>query len=1006
MIASRRSSRVFWASLICLLSQAYGLNPNRTMSQYVREQWSSESRFPGGPVAAITQTADGYLWIGSQKGLFRFDGFNFSAISSANPLFKSDRILGLTPDDDGRLCVLFWGSSVLCYRNGEFENLASSASRTAVQVSAMWREDQGRMLLYDGVGGILRVQQKNVEVLAPPTILPSSSLVVSMAETNDGKIWLGAPSQGLYYLSDGRVGHINQLPDKKINCLLPTGDKELWVGTDKGLFRWNGAALSRIELPQSAAGAQTLTLLRDHNDNIWVGTTRGLLRINRNGVTFSDENDFGTGGINALFEDREGNLWAGGARGLERVRDEAFVTYSIDENGRSTVNGPVYAGPGNRIWVGSAAGGLYSVADGRFQSLDSPLLNKEVIYAISGRGEEIWVGTQHDGLLRFRYANGIGNIQTYGQASGLAETTVYSVYQSTDGTVWAGTLTGGAIEFKNGRLTTYTTSNGLLSNTIASISQTHDGTIWFATPKGLSSLSGNRWTNYAAKDGLPADGVNCILETSSGLIWIGSSRGLAFLKAGRVQIPGGVPDPLREEIFGIAEDNNGRLWISSSNHVLSVSQAKLLDGTLTPDDVREYGTADGLRSAKGVKRNRSVVADSDGRIWFSLQDGLSVVDPAHITDSSVPALVHVERVLADNDPIAVGGTVRVPPSCKRIVFEYTGLSLAAPERVRFRYFLDDFDRGWSQPVEAREAVYTNLSPGSYRFHIVASNSDGAWNGTETVLPFQVQPAAWQTLWFRLTCALALALTAWLLYRIRMHQKIAQLNVRFEERLGERTQIAQDLHDTLLQGVLSASMQIHVATNRLTDDSKAKPLLIQVQQLMAQVIDEGRNALQGLRSSSGDPRKFEQAFSRIPEELGDQREVAYRVIVEGSPRPLHPVIRDEVYRIGREAVVNAFRHATAGSIEIQVEYTAAHLRVAVRDDGCGIHPLVLQGGLEGHWGLPGMRERAERIGAKLKLWSRLNAGTKVELLVPHDVAYQQQSGHGRVSWIKRLPWSKE
>lgn len=311
------------------------------------------------------------------------------------------------------------------------------------------------------------------------------------------------------------------------------------------------------------------------------------------------------------------------------------------------------------------------------------------------------------------------------------------------------------------------------------------------------------------------------------------------------------------------------------------------------------------------------------------------------------------------------------------------------------------DSSWENSTHLGTEYAALLVDSSYSPHAVMDALPGEGGGVVSVAKTKGTPPLWLVWRFQLLCVLAVALSGWLLYRIRMHQKITKLNVRFEERLAERARIAQDLHDTLLQGVLSASMHLQVANNRLSDDSPAKPLLIQAHQLMDQVINEGRNALQGLRSSNGDPRKLEQAFSRIPQELGDQRDVAYRVVVEGLPRPLHPVIRDEVYRIGREALVNAFRHATAGSIEIQVEYTAAHLRVAVRDDGCGIDPHVLQGGRESHWGLPGMRERAEQIGAKLKLRSRLHAGTEVELLVPHDVAYQQEIRHGRMSWISTL-----
>jgi signal transduction histidine kinase len=260
---------------------------------------------------------------------------------------------------------------------------------------------------------------------------------------------------------------------------------------------------------------------------------------------------------------------------------------------------------------------------------------------------------------------------------------------------------------------------------------------------------------------------------------------------------------------------------------------------------------------------------------------------------------------------------------------------------------------------------------------------------------------WQTAWFRVSALALVGLAAWGAYRLRMMRVAHQLNVRFEERLAERTRIAQDLHDTLLQGFLSASMQLHVAAEAVPADSPAKSSLSHVLQLMRRVIDEGRNAVRGLRSTAAPTDDLEQAFTRIPAELPAENQIPFRVIVEGQPRPLHPIIRDEVYRIGREALVNAFRHSGAGSIEVELDYAAAHVRVLVRDNGCGIDPTVLASGRDGHWGLSGMRERAERIGARVKVWSRAAAGTEVELFVPGPVAFQLPSSSGRAwRWFRR------
>ena len=343
--------------------------------------------------------------------------------------------------------------------------------------------------------------------------------------------------------------------------------------------------------------------------------------------------------------------------------------------------------------------------------------------------------------------------------------------------------------------------------------------------------------------------------------------------------------------------------------------------------------------------------------------------------SSAPAVVHVSGLSADGRPVGLEGAPRIPPRPQRVTLSYAGVSLSVPERVRFRYRLDGFDQDWSDPVATREAAYTNLGPGAYQFRVTASNSDGLWNGSEATLRFAIAPAPWQTWWVQLLGVVAAGLLARAVHVWRLRQATRRLNTLFEERLAERTRIAQELHDTLLQGFLSASLQLHVAVDELPEGAPEKPRLGRVLQLMRQVTLEGRNALRGLRSGTGSADDLEQAFSRIGQELALPDATHYRVFLEGSPRSLNPVIRDEAYRIGREAVVNAFRHARAGNIEVELAYGANGLRVAVRDDGCGMDAAVLHSGREGHWGLSGMRERAERIGARLKLSSAAGAGTE-------------------------------
>src|SRR5882757_6374990 len=828
--------------LMGFVTEARALDPNRLPSQYVREQWTTEPRYPGGVVNGIAQTTDGYLWIGTDRGLIRFDGFNFRPVSLTSIAIASNvSILQLLTDAGGKLWIRPQGADLVRQEEGKFKSVRYGHGA----ITALSKDKHGGVLVSDIEQGTFRFTADDVQKLGP-----SSPPVISMTETADGKVWLGTLGDGLFFLTGGRATNVSAgLPDRKINSLLPIDD-ELWVGTDTGLYHGNGNGFHRLELPSFLGNVQVLSILRDHDSNMWLGTTRGLLRINGKGISFSEENELrGDGGINALFEDREGNLWIGGARGLGRIRDSAFVTYSSVSDRRFEQNGPVYVDPEGRTWFAPTQGGLYVLQNGGVQAVTSIPPN-EVVYSISGWADVVWAGRQRGGLTRLQFRNGAIASQTYTKANGLAQNSAYAVYESRDGSAWAGTLNGGVSKFKDGRFTTYTTTNGLASNTVSFILETRDGAMWFATPSGLSSFSNGQWRTYTTVEGLPSPEVNCIFEDSSGTLWSGTSAGLAVFASNRFQVPRESPDALREQILGMADDKSGRFWIATSHHVLRVPRDKLLRGAVKAVDVREYDQADGLGSTEGVKRSRSVVSDSAGSIWFSLSSGLSVVNPSQINDNSVPALPHIEAVTADDNIANLAAFIQIPPSPRRITFEYTGLSLVVPGRIRFRYLLEGFDSTWSQPVAAREAVYTNLRPGSYRFRLVASNSEGLWNGPETAIGFEVEPTLSQTWWFRSAMVLCVGLVALAAYLIRMRQLTRLLNARFEERLAERVRVARELHDTLLQSFQGLLLHLQVVSDLLpTRPQEGKQKLDGVIDHAVDAIREGRDAVQDLRSSA-------------------------------------------------------------------------------------------------------------------------------------------------------------
>src|SRR6201996_1935907 len=343
-----------------LATDGRALDPNRLLSQYVRGHWTSETGFPGGAVNGIAQTADGYLWIGTDKGLMRFDGFNFRFVSFTSiPAASNVPILQLITDAEGKLWIRPQGAYLVRQKDLKFESVRYGFPA----ITALSKDDHGGVLVSDIEQGTFRFTPDAVQKLGP-----STPPVISMAETNDGKVWLGTLGDGLFFLTGGRADNVDTgLPDRKINSLLPIGE-ELWVGTDTGLYHGNGKDFRRIELPSFLGNVQVLSLLRDRDSNIWVGTTRGLLRFNAKGISFSEENELrGDGGIDVLFEDREGNLWIGGGRGLGLIRDSAFVTYSAFGDRRFEHNGPVYVDPEGRTWLAPAQGGLYLLQNGRVQ---------------------------------------------------------------------------------------------------------------------------------------------------------------------------------------------------------------------------------------------------------------------------------------------------------------------------------------------------------------------------------------------------------------------------------------------------------------------------------------------------------------------------------------------------------------------------------------------------------------------------------------------------------------
>jgi signal transduction histidine kinase/ligand-binding sensor domain-containing protein len=949
-------------------------------------RWGPDS-LPGGAINAIAQTPDGYLWIGTENGLVRFDGISFRLIDHTNsPSLPPSPVLGLAVDSGGALWVRMQSPYLLRYRGGSFEQMYPAKVPPVFTfareegAAALTRGTRGDTLIATPAAPMRYIAGKFTPVVSSGA---TNGVPTSIAETADGAVWVGMRDAGLFCVRDGRASHVG-LPDQKVNVLLPVSGPELLIGTDSGLVRWNGRGITSSGVPAALTRSPILALARDRDSNLWISTPTGITRMDSKGSILHWTDGDSPGVVHAIFEDREGNLWFGGTEGLMQLRDTPFLSYA----GVASEGASLYIDGSGRAWIGPSSGGLLLIRGAEHHPITVAGMDRDVIYSISGGPGEVWVARRLGGITKLREVSGVLKQQTYTTRDGLAAGVVQAIDRNRDGTVWAGTLRGTVSRIENGRITTFGTANGLSGDAVTTIQDTPDGVIWVGTTGGLEAFRNGKWRRYGGQDGLPPGRVNSLVPDKHGILWIGSSSGLFYLSGSRIEGARNAPDSLQGGIYGLAVDDSGKLWASTDSKVVAVSRASLLGESKSPAAVRQFGVADGLPSTRGIRRDHSIVKDPSGRIWFSLKGGLCVVNPS-LPSARVPALVKLESVSVDGRPLGTGPAIRYPSSGRRVVFNFVGLSLAVPGRVRYRYRLDGYDTDWSQPTESREAAYTNLPPARYTFRVMASNSEGLWNGAPASVALQVEPRLFETWWFRVlgVCLAAAVIFAGFRYRLaRIH---SAMNLRFEERLAERTRIARELHDTLLQSFQGLMLRLQVVDD-LLPPGKAKEQLEQSLERADLAIEEGRSAVYDLRSSGASTNDLAHAVRALADELA-QDSTAFHLVVEGTTRDLHPIIRDELYRIIREALRNAFKHAAANHIETEITYGQRVLRLRIRDDGQGIPTDVLEAGRPGHYGLSGIRERAQQVGAKLEIWSRAKVGTEIELSIAGSIAYRTSTG---------------
>jgi ligand-binding sensor domain-containing protein/signal transduction histidine kinase len=1041
--------RLAWTGVGVLLlactHSALALDPQRSLDHFGHQAWGTDSGLPQNTVHSILQTRDGYLWLGTDGGLVRFDGIDFVTFDAENaPQFKSDTVYDLMQDDSGTLwistaagLVSYRGSSFTAYTTAQglpaetvwfthedrrhrvwaitsagpaWFNGKSFAPVEGAQLAAPLHrlalaEDAKGTLWLGGSSGVFAL---DLTPANPRLLLHLLSGVAAEAVELDrrGNLWVGAGDR-LERYAGGTLLPVLPLPDKhEVTALHADAQDGMWVGTASGMLHvTSGGAL----LPLQANGLEVERvdhLLEDREHVLWISTERGVFRVEDDQLqSFAPASPLAANRILAMYEDREGDLWLGtDSAGLHLLRDQKFTTYTTSDGLSGNLVRCVFESAKGELWIGTDGAGLnrrtsssfvhYSTADG---------LSSNVILSLAdGANGGLWVGTPN-GLDLLQQ----NRVQRFTSADGLPDDFVRSLYTDRDGSLWIGTRHGLA-HLANGRFTSFSSMDGLGSDFIgailrggrtpasspASLAASLLDPLWIGTSAGLSQLHDDAFTNYTVQQGLSNNTVTAIAQDTTGTLWLGTNGGgLNRMRHGSIRAYPRSSQGLPGTIYGMLEDASRQLWLSTKTGIYRVSIAQLnaySRGAAIP--VTAYGTADGMniRECSG-EGHPAAWKLTDGSLWFATLDGVSFIDPAHMPENHVPPPVVIEKVLVDDHARGLDQELRIQPGANRLEFQYAGLSFVGPQKVQYRYQLQGFDHDWIDAGNRRAAFYTNLPPGNYRFRVLAANNDGVWNTAGASFGLRMLPHYYQTWWFYSALALGCLLLGYLAYRWR----VLQVEAQWGAVLRERGRIAREIHDTLAQGFVGISVQLELLARLLTGSGGAAPpkaapqaaldQLDQARALVRASLADARTSIWDLRSeAAGAPKQPDDLPSRLSRNctrIAGGSSAKVYLQVKGTYRPVERKIEEELLRIGQEAVANAVRHAAATRIDVQLIYESAQVFLRVEDDGRGFTNPPGSSGPEGHYGIRGMRERAGEIDASLVLESTPGEGTRVLVAAP-------------------------
>ncbi len=969
----RRQSQHFVIAIILgacvrMACDAETAEGSTALAELTHHSWTMADGLPG-MVDSIAQTPDGYLWLATQHGLVRFDGVGMTTFTPGNAVgLKNEWITTLLVDHRGDLWAGTYGGGLTESVRGQFVRTYGTADGLSNEyITTLFEDRNGRLWIGQKNGAVSELQAGKIVRTSLPRRPGGPNAIKSFFEDATGQI-LMADQTGVVRLESSHPAVCSFPANPKplgATSILANGDKGLWIGTRTGLYECQHDRITRAWPSRASQDVSVWSLAKDKKGDLWLGTNSGVVR-RRNGVfeSFREKDGLSADVVRAVFSDSSGNVWTGTWGGLDRFNERIITSYSAKQGLSSNQVWSIVEDGRGQIWVGTN-GGLNKIDGAGVQPVQISGLPSRSIYSTQEAPDgSLWFATM-GGLCRLRR----GQLTVYGRKDGLPGDAVKAIIWTRDGNVLVSPRQGGLYTFRGGTFQPYLQ----LSETVHSISEARDGSLWLSTSGRLVHLHDQRLTAY----GGASDDYAFSLEDIRGRVWAGSwQHGLVSIRNDRMIRFDSLGRPFNDHIFHIFEDGTEHLWLATPHGLFRVSEADVdnfAQGKQKHVVAAQFGIEDGFPSTgcNGAEQN-SGWTDRKGRFWIPTGRGVALVDPHRAEPDNAPPKTIVEQVLVDDHSMPPTARINLPAS-KRIEFTYTGISLTAPHAVRFRYRLEGFDQDWVDAGSKRSVSYTGLKPSAYRFRVTASNRYGISSEAAPVL-FRITEPFYLTNWFFATCALVLVVGSFGAYRWR----IREIGARSKAALMERTRMAREIHDTLLQGVAGASLVLEAIASSVKD-TEARQRFDRALDEMQLAMSETRCALWEMRATDRQASGLATRLSRYGESISEVVGSRFGLDLVGVPAILNPDVDRELFHIAREAILNATKHSGAPEVGVTVEFQADLLRLTVTDNGCGFD--VASEASSGHWGLIGMRERAAALGGSCSISSTPGAGTTVVTELP-------------------------